>query len=130
MPQRIRLSRARGWRLPEGAVNVARPGAWGNPFVVGQDGTREHCVELFAMLAGGFFCLSSTPGIAEQRRLARLIATRIADLRGRDLACWCALDGKPCHADVLLVLANEGVRPGILDRFIVPPSGEGKIRHG
>ena len=35
-PRRIRLSRARGWRLPENAVNVARPGPWGNPFVVGK----------------------------------------------------------------------------------------------
>ena len=26
-------------------------------------------------------------------------------LRGRDLVCWCPLD-KPCHADVLLELAN------------------------
>jgi hypothetical protein len=28
-----------------------------------------------------------------------------ADIRGRDLVCWCPLDG-PCHADVLLELAN------------------------
>lgn len=28
------------------------------------------------------------------------------DLRGKNLACWCALD-KPCHADVLLELANR-----------------------
>jgi hypothetical protein len=28
-------------------------------------------------------------------------------LRGHDLACWCPLD-KPCHADVLLRLANTG----------------------
>lgn len=27
-------------------------------------------------------------------------------LRGRDLVCWCPLDGLPCHADVLLELAN------------------------
>lgn len=26
-------------------------------------------------------------------------------LRGKDLACWCPLD-QPCHADVLLELAN------------------------
>jgi hypothetical protein len=28
-----------------------------------------------------------------------------AVLRGRNLACWCPLD-QPCHADVLLELAN------------------------
>ncbi|MGE2733815.1 DUF4326 domain-containing protein [Mycolicibacterium vaccae] len=27
------------------------------------------------------------------------------ELAGRDLACWCPLDD-PCHADVLLDLAN------------------------
>ncbi len=31
----------------------------------------------------------------------------IAELRGRDLACWCPLDGGPCHADVLLEWANR-----------------------
>lgn len=36
-PQRIRLSRQRGWRLPDGAVSVARPTKWGNPF-----GYRQH----------------------------------------------------------------------------------------
>ena len=29
----------------------------------------------------------------------------LAELRGKNLACWCALD-QPCHADVLLELAN------------------------
>ncbi|WP_174851684.1 DUF4326 domain-containing protein [Youhaiella tibetensis] len=28
-----------------------------------------------------------------------------ADLAGRNLACWCSLDG-PCHADTLLRIAN------------------------
>jgi hypothetical protein len=28
-----------------------------------------------------------------------------AELRGKDLACWCRLD-QPCHADVLIELAN------------------------
>jgi hypothetical protein len=28
------------------------------------------------------------------------------ELHGRDLACYCPLD-EPCHADVLLAIANE-----------------------
>jgi len=28
-----------------------------------------------------------------------------AELRGKNLACWCRI-GEPCHADVLLSLAN------------------------
>jgi hypothetical protein len=29
----------------------------------------------------------------------------VSDLRGKDLACWCAA-GLPCHADVLIEMAN------------------------
>jgi hypothetical protein len=28
------------------------------------------------------------------------------ELRGKNLACWCAIDA-PCHADILLRLANS-----------------------
>jgi hypothetical protein len=53
MAERIRLSRAKGWRLPANAVSVARPGRFGNPFVVGRDGTRAQCAaKLFVLLAG------------------------------------------------------------------------------
>ena len=37
-PRRIRLSRAAGWRKPEGAVIVARPTKWGNPYRAGAPG--------------------------------------------------------------------------------------------
>lgn len=107
VPRRIRLSRAKGWRLPENAVNVARPGPLGNPFVVGKDGTREYCVELYTMMLAGYFCLTCTPSIEEMRRVRQYVIDHLDALRGKDLACWCALDGKPCHADVLLELANR-----------------------
>jgi len=29
-----------------------------------------------------------------------------AELRGKNLACWCPI-GEPCHADVLLEIANK-----------------------
>ena len=40
----------------------------------------------------------------------------LAELRGKDLACWCPLEDEhgnrvPCHADVLLELANPGWTP-------------------
>lgn len=95
LPKRIRLSRARGWRLPAGVVNVARPGPWGNPFRIGDR-------------VGGW-------GVVEDRHQAVTLfrervheappGHRYDELRGRDLACWCPLDG-PCHADVLLERAN------------------------
>jgi hypothetical protein len=92
MPERVRLERKKGWRKPEGAVVVARPSRWGNPFRMGADGNRAQCVAQFreAFLSGR---LSVTVGDARQ------------ELAGRDLACWCPLDG-PCHADVLLEAAN------------------------
>ena len=90
------MSRRKGWRLPADAVNVARPGVWGNPFRIG-DVVDESTV------------------IADRDEAVRLYRDRVAgppagrsyeELRGRDLACWCPLDG-PCHADVLLERANR-----------------------
>jgi hypothetical protein len=48
-----------------------------------------------------------TYGLDESLRLYRLHIEGfdMAALAGRDLACWCPL-GQPCHADVLLELAN------------------------
>lgn len=106
MPKRIQLRRTRGWRLPAEAVNVARPGPWGNPFVVGKHGTRAECVDLYEKLLAGLICLSNGPAVAEQRRARDHVLAHMDELRGKDLACWCRLDGKPCHGDVLLRLAN------------------------
>lgn len=105
-PQRIRLSRARGFRLPENAIVVARPSRWGNPFVVGTDGTRLQCGAKFALLAEGFISPGSGPETDVQLALWKRIRRSVADLAGHDLACWCALDGGACHGDVLLLLAN------------------------
>jgi len=111
-PGRLRLSRAKGWRLPKGAVNVARPGRWGNPFETGRDGDRERCTQLFIRLLAGYVCVSAHPDcVAAQRRWLR--RNPPGDIRrllaGHDLACWCALDA-PCHADALLEVANVSVQ--------------------
>lgn len=105
-PQRIRLSRAKGWRLPAGAVVVSRPTPWGNPFVVGRDGTSEQCVYLYRNLIAGYVCLTCKTDLASQREAMKFAYTHLGELRGKSLACWCNLD-KPCHADVLLELANR-----------------------
>jgi hypothetical protein len=87
MPERVRLSRAKGWRKPEGAVVVSRPSRWGNPFPVDGDAVPDRAAS-----------------VARYRAWAATDPPELADvevLRGRDLACWCPLDG-PCHADVLL----------------------------
>ena len=101
---RLRLSRARGFDLQRlskrvnnwEAVNVARPGRWGNPFRVGPDFAAKQTVAKFreALLAG------TLPfGISDVKAL----------LAGRNLACWCA-PGAPCHADVLLEIASTEQR--------------------
>lgn len=106
--KRIRLSRKRGFKLPPNTVNVARPSRWGNPFVVGVHGTREECVRLFRLLCGGYWCISAGPECADaQKRFMAFAKKNIWRLRGKDLACWCRLDGKPCHADVLMEAANK-----------------------
>ncbi len=69
-------------------IYIGRPSKWGNPFVIGKDGTREEVVAKYKT------SITSNP------RLLR----DIRELRGRILGCWC----KPhaCHGDVLAELAN------------------------
>lgn len=96
MPKRIRLSRSWGWRLPEGGRKVARPGPFGNPFLVDPVGDPAAA---HAEAVGAFRDWITLPEQAGLRERAR------RELRGRDLACWCASD-LPCHAEVLLEIAN------------------------
>lgn len=104
-PRRIRLSRQRGWRLPANSVTVARPTPWGNPFLKGRDGAAADCVERYRRLMQGEIATNVQASPDEQRRVLDHVRENIHSLRGRNLACWCPLDG-PCHADILLDLAN------------------------
>lgn len=69
---------------------VGRPSKYGNPFVVGRHGTREQVIAKYRAW------LCDQPGLIEDAK---------NELRGCDLICWCA--PLPCHADVLLEVANE-----------------------
>lgn len=115
MPERIQLRRTKGWRKPEGAVVVTRgPGrVFGNPFTIadareaGWRGTdaelRAHVVRCFRQwLRGSDRWWQGKE--ADARRAA--ILAGLPELRGRDLCCWCP-PGQPCHADVLLEMANQ-----------------------
>jgi Domain of unknown function (DUF4326) len=89
-PRRIQLRRTPGWRKPPGAVVVARPTRWGNPYPVATHG-REQALALF------------------RRHLAdhpELVAAARRELAGKDLACWCK-PGEACHADIWLEVANS-----------------------
>lgn len=114
-PVRMRLSRAKGFNLQESslklnglpAVNIARPGPLGNPFVVGEDGTRAQCVHLFRFLLAGNIAISTRATPESQRLVLTYIAENLKSLRNRNLACWCPLDGCDCHGDPLLELFNR-----------------------
>jgi hypothetical protein len=98
MPKRIQRRRTKGWRMPEGAVYVGRGSRWGNPFKVGDPhpvfGWPMHPAEVVALYRGA---------LEPHRLLLRVMDGRIPP--GADLACWCPLN-QPCHADVLLEIAN------------------------
>ena len=156
-PVRIQRSRAKGWRMPEGAVYVGRPSRWGNPFPIdgewitgaaqafgypaGPAFLRGTAVALYRWWLTGELPIiglepnygwsveateGSNGGAVWLRRTSDKgggvidvpLRPDLAPLRGRDLACWCPVGGwsgdvyatgallLPCHADVLLELAN------------------------
>jgi len=109
------MRRTAGWRKPAEAIYCGRPSLFGNPFPVSVHG-REKAVELHRRWLGGSMSaeemkeLSAADHLPEAISLVdlrRMVLDRLQELRGHDLACWCRLD-QPCHADVLLELANAG----------------------
>ena len=78
--------------IPPDAVYVGRPSKWGNPFVIDKDGTRGEVIQKYLDYLLG---TEHTTGLILD----------IEELRGKDLVCWCG--PLPCHADVLLELANK-----------------------
>lgn len=113
-PGRIRLSRAKGWRMPANTVNVARPGRFGNPFTIEKAIDSGYATaataQAFVVECFGDWIGPSQRGQdqwqgPESDKAKRAIIDGLPTLRGKNLACWCALD-QPCHADVLLEMAN------------------------
>lgn len=104
-PTRIQLSRTKGWRMPANTVKVDRSTKWGNPFRIHGDGylmDQAMAVQLFRRL------LADDSGFIARVR-GQDVLTTVDDirneLRGKNLICWCR-SGTPCHADVLLEIAN------------------------
>ncbi len=100
-PVRIQYQKGQRMKSPNGlaCVYVGRPTPFGNPYKVGQGNTltRAEVVDAFRKL------VHARP---------HLIALIRAKLRGKNLACWCPCDdGQPCHADVLLEVANGLITP-------------------
>lgn len=122
-PKRIQRKRTKGYDMQAESmalnglpcVSVCRPGKWGNPFRVGI-GIQDQCSLMSCIMSGSV-------GPREWQENAEIDAEQavklyeyhltqggrylpFAELKGKNLACFCALD-KPCHADVLLKIANE-----------------------
>lgn len=95
-PVRIQRKRTKGFKLPPNTVSVTRPGRWGNPYKIGDDVPGLKDCPMDAQDAVFCFQLFIPDFTVEAAR---------KELRGKNLACFCALD-QPCHADVLLELAN------------------------
>lgn len=107
LPARIALSRRKGWKMPPNTVKVCRPGRWGNPFRTAdfmdlhngdQAAAQADCVRSYQQWLtdeNSWYGGPRPPSLEEIR----------AELAGKNLACWCK-EGTPCHADVLLRLAN------------------------
>ena len=104
MPERIQRKRVAGWRMPANTVYVGRPTKWGNPFPVTPPSQRNHGLEdeWYVQDALASFCF----WIQEEEQ-AELRADIRQELKGKNLACWCK-EGMPCHADLLLEIANDG----------------------
>lgn len=137
MSERIQLRRTKGWRMPPNTVKVDRSTRWGNPWIVGRPGrldTRLVIYELPRALDAMEAVLQfeswidgyAIPNGMRPDNLTKVgrraiwdeLASRRArifeclhDLRGKNLACWCSITAPdsyvPCHADVLLSIAND-----------------------
>jgi len=109
MPKRIQMSRKKGWRKPEGAVYVGRPTKWGNPFLV-SNAVATGKYRAGCTVAGHLIGVPTVEDAVECYRLylndkPELVTNAREELAGKDLGCWCKM-GDPCHADVLLEIAN------------------------
>lgn len=104
-PRRIQLKRTKGWKMPSTAVKVDRTTKWGNPFIVGKHGIQTECVADFKMMVTKrMICGSVDEDTVDAQRT--YLTLDIKELRGKHLACWCR-EGAPCHADILLKIANS-----------------------
>lgn len=112
MPERIQRRRVKGFVMPAAAIYVGRPSKWGNPIrLINGRALVDHHGDTHY----------TEPGTTARELAVRLYREALVndelpittddvvdELAGHDLACWCA-PGQPCHADVLLYVANSEV---------------------
>ena len=81
-------------------VYIGRPSSFGNPFVVGRDGTWAVVIERYR------------DWLLSQPELVKRVQHELA---GKILGCWCA--PLPCHGDVLAKIANLDEEPVVGDSW-------------
>jgi hypothetical protein len=90
----LELFNIRHGNAPSDAVNIMRPGPWGNPFPEKEFG-RDGCISLYE------HWLFENPG---------LVATMRIELANKDLVCCCW--PKQCHGNVIMrILKGEEPQP-------------------
>lgn len=99
-PKRVQRKRTKGWRMPSNTIYVGRGSKWGNPYVIGDAMVSD----LIVMDTYVLFSIDDV--LKEYERYINNSEIDLKPLKGKNLACWCPLD-KPCHADILLKLANN-----------------------
>ena len=78
-------------------VYCGRGSPFGNPFVIGVDGTRDDVCDKYG------------PYIVARLRKEPKLREALRRLRGKKLVCFCA--PKRCHCDFLATLAEYGLPP-------------------
>lgn len=121
-PSRIENRRTAKDIIPAGAVYVGPDSKWANPITFSDVGAQypslddrqlaTGIVRDFEVLARrGSLSFPNWRFLGGRRGPVTWtypsVAEIVAELAGKDLACWCELD-LPCHADVLLEIANGG----------------------
>jgi hypothetical protein len=93
----VNITRGEAFDIYIGRPGKGRSGPWGNPFIIGKDGTRAEVIAKYARW------------IAQQPQLL----DRLPELKGKRLGCFCAPprgltahDKLICHGQVLARLAD------------------------
>ena len=138
MPNRITLSRAKGWKKPDGAIVVARTSIYGNPWGIGKPGTIDlvldgvktrYQIPICADALDVTICFENwlrgdpiwgvnLPEVKLTTIGTRMMCDHLHARRQLILAnldqlrghdlCCPCKQGQPCHGDILLRLANGG----------------------
>lgn len=87
MTERLIFNRHHG-DAPPNAVYIGRGSDWGNPYVIGPDGTREDVIRKYEVIVKGAYGLMTTSN-----------KERLSSLHGKPLECFCY--PRPCHGEVL-----------------------------